>query len=272
MPKQDSSSRVSGETSRYNIRAIERAIGVLNLFTRRDNKLSLDEITRRSGLSKPTVFRILATLEHHKYVVLDSADGRYHPGTVFLTLGGAVLASLSLRGIAAPHLARLREALQVTVMLGALIDDALVYLDKKEASGPVRIASDIGWRRDPPHYGMLGMAQLAFKEEEEVLHGLEQFPLLPHTKHSLTDPQAFLERLRTIREQGYVVELNEAIEGVWGVAVPIWDAREEVVAAVGVGQSMTVYSEERAVETIEGVRLCANAISRELGYPSVGST
>ena len=144
MPKQGLPSRAGKDPTRYNIRAIERAIGVLNLFSRKESKLSLDEITRGSGLSKPTVFRILSTLEYHNYVVLDPAEGRYRLGTIFLTLGGAVLASMSLRGLASPHLARLREDLQVTVVLGALIDDALVYLDKKEASGPVRIASDNG--------------------------------------------------------------------------------------------------------------------------------
>jgi DNA-binding IclR family transcriptional regulator len=177
-----------------------------------------------------------------------------------------VLASLSLRGLASPHLARLREELQVTVMLGALIDDALVYLDKKEASGPLRIASDIGWRRDPPHFGMLGMALLAFKEEEEVRHDLDHFPLVAYTRNSITDPQDFTERLKRIREDGYAVELNEAIDGVWGVAVPIRDAREEVVAAVGVGQPMTAHSKKREAETIERVRVCASAISAELGY------
>ncbi|HSH69792.1 MAG TPA: IclR family transcriptional regulator [Deferrisomatales bacterium] len=271
MTKQEASFRGGGGVSRYNIRAVERAMGVLNLFSRQDHKLSLDEITRRSGLSKPTVFRILSTLECHNYVVLDPTDGRYRLGTIFLTLGGAVLASLSLRGIASQHLTRLREELQVTVVLGALIDDALVYLDKKEASGPVRIASDIGWRRDPPHFGMLGMAQLAFKDEEEVRHDLEHVPLIAHTQHSLTDPEAFLQRLRKIREDGYVVELNEAIEGVWGVAAPIWDAREEVVAAVGVGQSMTAHTQKREGETIARVLLCARAISAELGYRPAGA-
>ena len=270
MTKQDSSSRAGQGGGRYNIRAIERAISVLNLFSRQESKLTLDEITRRCGLSKPTVFRILSTLEYHRYLVLDPADGRYCLGTIFLTLGGAVFASLSLRRLASPHLAQLREELQVTVMLGALMDDALVYLDKKEASGPVRIASDIGWRRDSPHFGMLGMALLAFKEEDEMRHLLDHSPLVAHTKNSLTDPEAFLQRLRGMREDGYVVELNEAIEGVWGVAVPIWDAREEVVAAVGVGQPMTAHSKKREVETIEGVRICANAISAELGYRPAG--
>lgn len=270
MTQQGTTSRSGQSDNRYNIRAIERAITVLNLFSAQDSKLSLDEITRRSGLSKPTVFRILSTLEYHKYLVLDPADGRYRLGTIFLTLGGAVLASVSLRRSASPHLNRLREELQVTVMLGALIDDALVYLDKKEATGPVRIASDIGWRRDPPHFGMLGMALLAFRDEEEVRHDLERFPLIAYTQDSITDLDAFLERLGKVREAGFVVERNEAIEGVWGVAAPVWAAREQVVAAVGVAQAMTAYSKEREAETVEKVLACARGISIDLGYHPAG--
>jgi DNA-binding IclR family transcriptional regulator len=43
-----------------------------------------------------------------------------------------------------------------TVLLGILLDDQLVYIDKRESPGPIRIASDVGWRRSP-HFGMLGV-------------------------------------------------------------------------------------------------------------------
>lgn len=256
----------AGQTEgRYNIRAIERAIGILNLFSPRDNKLTLDEITRRSGLSKPTAFRILSTLEYHKYILFDPSDRRYSLGTVFLMLGGSVLASMSLRRVASPHLGRLRDELGVTVLLGALMDDSLVYLDKKEAEGPLRIAADIGWRRDPPHFGMLGMVLLAFRGEEEVRNTLARVPLSAYTRNSLTDPELFLRRLREIRRAGAAVEFNEAIEGVWGVAMPLRDAHEEVVAAVGVGQPMTAYSPAREAETLRKVGACVAAISEEMG-------
>lgn len=262
----DSSQNQAKDGDKYNIRAIERALSVLEAFSRERKKLSLDEITRLTALSKPTVFRILSTLQSRKFVLVDKNDGRYHLGSVFLTLASSVLGSLNLGTRARPHLTELRNSAQATVLLGALLEDHLVYLYRSEGEGPVRLAADIGWRRDPPNYGMLGMtlmAHLEASEEERLLRG---YPLNAYTQKSLTDPALFCQRLREIKERGYTVEFEEAIEGVWGVAAPVWNSDCEVVAAVGVALPMTVQKDERITGTIKLVTKCARKISSDLGY------
>lgn len=263
MPPRDSSVQ---EDSKYSIRAVERAAMVLNSFTRERRRLTLDEVTRMTGLSKPTVFRILSTLQGLKYVMLDPSDGRYRLGSVFLTLAASAIGSLSLSSVVRPHTTILRNRTQATVLVGALMDDLLVYVDKREAPGPVRIAADIGWRRDPPTFGMLGMTLMAHLEKGEIIRLLKEKPPLPHTQASITDPAAFIERLERIRGAGLVVECEEAIPGVWGVAAPIFDSTREVVAAVGVALPMTLKSDEKTAEISEGVLECARRISADLGY------
>jgi DNA-binding IclR family transcriptional regulator len=254
------------DEDRYNIRAIERALTVLEVFSADRTKLSLDQLTEASGLSKPTVFRILSTLQSRKYVILDKEDGRYRLGSIFLSLASAALSSLDLAAIARPHLTELRNLSQATVLLGALMDDLLVYLDKIEGKGPVRLAADIGWRRDPPHYGMLGMTIMAHLEPAEQQRLLREHPLRPLTRKSIIDPAGFDARLKEIAQQGYAVEFEEAIEGVWGVASPVRNSAREVVAAVGVALPMTVKTPGRITETITLVKSCAEAISADLGY------
>jgi len=120
---------------RYNIRAIERALMVLDVFARERRELSLDELTRLTGLSKSTVFRILATLQRQKYLLLDNTDGRYRLGPVFLVLASSVLGSLNLGTLARPHLIELRKSAQATVLLDALLEDHFVHLDKDRVMG-----------------------------------------------------------------------------------------------------------------------------------------
>lgn len=254
------------DPNKYSIRAVGRAIDVLDVFTRGKNKFSLDEITKETGLSKPTTFRILSTLQHYKYVVLDPVDGRYRLGSVFLTLGAAALGSVSLKGIAKPHLTTLRDELQTTVLVGTIMDDMLVYLDKVECAGPVRIAADIGLRRDPPNFGMLGMTLMAFLDEAEALRLLGRSPLKAFTSKSIVTIRDYLDRLQEIRNQGYTVELGEAIEGVWGIGAPIRNSSKEVVAAVGAALPMSSISDARVKEAVAKMRSCAAAISADLGY------
>jgi DNA-binding IclR family transcriptional regulator len=251
---------------KYNIRAIERALSVLDAFSRERRKLSLDELTRFTGLSKPTVFRILSTLQSRRYVLLDKGDGRYRLGSVFLTLASSVHGSLNLGVITRPHLVELRNRAQATILLGVLLEDRLVYLDRNEGRGPVRLADDIGLRRDPPHFGMLGMTLMAYLDPSEEERLLREFPLTPHTQRSVTDIDLFRQRLQEIRERGYTVEFGEAIDQVWGVAAPIWNSAREVVAAVGAALPMTAKSDERVAETIRLVTTCAREISSDLGH------
>lgn len=254
------------DAGKYSIRAIGRTIAVIESFLKGNNKLTLDEITRATSLSKPTTFRILSTLQDHKYVVLDPSDGRYRLGSVFLALGAAALRSVSLKGIAKPHLSSLRDDLQTTVLAGTIMDDLLVYLDKVECDGPVRIAADIGLRRDPPNFGMLGMTLMAFMEEREVLRLLEVSPLRPFTAKSITEVRDYLERLKEIREQGYAVEFGEAIEGVWGVGAPVRNSGGGVVAAVGAALPLSSRTAARVKEAVAKVSACAASLSADLGF------
>ena len=254
------------DEDKYNIRAIERALAVLDVFARERRKLSLDEITKLTDLSKPTVFRILSTLQSQKYVLLDKNDGRYRLGSVFLSLASSVLGSLNLGTITRPRLIELRNSAQAAALLGVLMEDRLVYLDKSYSQGPVRLADDIGWRRDPPNYGMLGMTLMAHLEPSEVDRLLVEYPLAAYTRKSITDATLFRQRLDEIRLCGYAVEFEEAMEGVWGVAAPIWNSEREVVAAVGAALPMTVHSSERLAETLRLVKACASEISSDLGH------
>jgi DNA-binding IclR family transcriptional regulator len=260
--------RASGREAgagRYNVRAVERALGILNAFSFKERELTLNQVTAKTGLSKPTVFRILSTLEHHSYVSFDASRGSYRLGAKFLELGGIVLASLGLQRTASPHLDRLQGELKVTIVFGALMDDQLVFIDKRESEGPIRIFSEVGLRRSPT-YGMLGMVLMAFLEEGEVRRLLRQSPLEPYTRFSLTDDERFVARLREIRERGYLVEENEAIEGVWGVGAPVYNAMRQVVAAVGAALPLPEKSAARVAEVIDRVCACAAKISADMGY------
>jgi len=266
MPKRTvgASGRAAG-TSKYNVRAVERALGILNAFSFKEKDLTLNQLTEKTGLSKPTVFRILSTLEHHNYVSFDPSLGSYRLGAKFLELGGIVLSSLGLRRTSRPHLDRLQNELKVTILFGALMDDQLVFIDKRESEGPIRIFSEVGLRRSP-NYGMLGMVLMAFLDEEEVRQLLGHFPLQPYTRFSITDDGQFLSRLSEIRGRGYVVEESEAIDGVWGVAAPVYDAMRTVIAAVGAALPLPEKSDARVAEVIERVRECAARISADMGY------
>jgi len=84
------------------IAAVERALQVLSAF-RIAPRLTLSELSTRTGLFKSTLLRILATLERNGYVTRLS-DGQYRVGGIVYELGAGYAASFDLSEIIKPAL------------------------------------------------------------------------------------------------------------------------------------------------------------------------
>lgn len=257
--------RQDASTPQYSVRAVERAMALLGVFSIQRPEISLAEISREAKLSKATTFRLLHTLEKGHFVTFDASRSKYRLGPKLLELGGIALSSLTLRTAARQHLNLLHEETGATVLMCILLDNHLVYVDKREGKGPIRIASDIGWRR-VPHFGMLGKTLLAYLPKDEIEKILDLYPLEPHTRHSVVDRREFVSRLESIRQRGYELEFDEAVEGLWGVAAPIYDSTAKVVASVGSSLPKSEATSERIHQVMEAVTRCAANISISLGY------
>jgi IclR family KDG regulon transcriptional repressor len=257
---------LSAENSIYRVQALERALDILDCFNFQNRKLSLSDVVLRTGLNKTTVKRLIANLATRGYLQQDPQTRKYQLGMRLFELGGVVFSSFSLPRAAAYPMTELQNKTGATVLLGVKMEDQLVYVDKREGDGMIRISSDIGWRR-PLHYGMLGMVLMAGLEPKEVLHILKRYPLEAHTPFSITDVDAFSLRLEEIRMQGYAVEKEEAVEGLTGVAAPIRNHSRQVVAALGIALPTGRRNQnENLAGIVKLVKHACDSISSELGY------
>jgi DNA-binding IclR family transcriptional regulator len=60
-----------------NVRAIDRAIDVLECFAADQHSLSIGQIEKRARLTRPTLYRILSTLTRRGFVRKDGDPPRY---------------------------------------------------------------------------------------------------------------------------------------------------------------------------------------------------
>jgi DNA-binding IclR family transcriptional regulator len=161
---------------------------------------------------------------------------------------------------------QLHRNLDKTIFLGILDNDEVLYVDKREnPENPISFTSKIGTRR-PPYWGMLGSVLMAYLSDSEVEGLLLKNPLTATTKKSITKREEFKKWLWHIREQGYAVDIETALEGVGGVAAPIRDFTGKVIASIGVSFiASSVHANElkKMVKEVEGTAL---AISKEVGY------
>ena len=250
----------------YRVQALERALDIVECFSFQQRELGLSEIAEITGLNMTTAKRLISNLTRRGYLQQVPDTKRYQLGIRLFELGGIVFSSFSLRKAASHHITRLQNKTAATVLLGAMMDDQLVYVDKREGKGMIRITSDIGWRR-PLHYGMLGMVLMAHLDPGHVKEILEKTPLTAHTSNSLTDKDAFSIRLEEIRKKGFIFEKEEAVEGIMGIAAPIRDYSRQVIASLGVAIPVVKSNSEKELKkTVEQVMITCDEISSDLGY------
>lgn len=258
-------SKLSPIRKLYRVQSLDRALDIMNCFDFQNRAFSLAAIAKRTGLNKTTVLRLASNLVNRGYLKFEPDSGSYTLGMKLFELGSIVFSSFSLRKASSKHMTELQEKTSATVLLGTLIDDQLVYVDKREGEGMVRIASEIGWRRSP-HYGMLGMVLMAWLPQNRRDELLNKYPLVPVTSRTITDLQTFQSRLAKIARDGYVAERGEAVEGIIGVAAAIRDYSRDVIAAIGVASLEAQHDEISVARTVQAVRSAAENISADLGY------
>lgn len=70
-------------------------------------------------------------------------------------------------------------------------------------------------------------------------------PLELLCRNTITDPGLLRDELARIRKVGWASSLEETNLGVWGLAVPILDAREAIVCAIGIAGPSARLAQER---------------------------
>jgi DNA-binding IclR family transcriptional regulator len=247
------------------VQSVERAIALLNILGRAGRPLTAGELSVASSLPRPTVYRLLQTLDGHGMVT--AADHRFVIGPRVLWLAGQRLEQIELRTAGRPILLDLRDRTGETAHLGVLEQGQVVYIDKTEAPGPMRMASAIG-KIMPAHSTALGKAMLAYLPAREAGAVLDLWGMPRRTPRTITDRRRFVSELAAIRARGYAVDNIENEEGVRCVASPIFDHRGRVAGAVslsGSSRTVTLARVRRSLGPL--VRQAAGRISRAVGWP-----
>ncbi len=255
--------------SDYRIQTVTNALRLLEEFGA-DEELGVTELSRRLGLHKNNVFRLLATLEEMGYVEQAEQSERYRLGVRCLELGYAFSRHRDLVRSARPVLEGLARETGETVHLGVLRDFQVVHLDGEPASHLVATTLRVGQRLEA-HCTALGKALLAASEasvrerfdRERVARGA----LEPFTSATITDREKLFEHLRTVASQGWAVDLEERATGLCCAAAPVHDATGTVVAALSVSGPLFRLDAERLLDrAVPAVLAAAARLSRELGW------
>ncbi len=247
------------------IQTLTRAIALLDCFTMDRPELGVREAARLVNLSTSATGRMLSALRELGILNQNSATRTYSMGSKVLTWAGVYTSNLDVRNLALPALQELHSRTSETISLYILENNERLCVERLESPQNVRIVARVG-RRLPLYAGSAGKAMLAFLPLAQREEYLRNIPLTPLTSQTMVDPDSLRQELEKIREQGYAVSHGEWILEAAGVAIPIFDQKGEVLAAISISGPDQRFTEEKVAQYVPELTRVAAQISRELGY------
>ncbi|HKX66926.1 MAG TPA: IclR family transcriptional regulator, partial [Intrasporangium sp.] len=149
---------------------LSRTLTLLETFEAADASLSLAELSRRSGLPKPTVHRMVAEMTRERMLErLD--DGTYRLGMRLFEIGERLQTNRTLSDAALPIMEDLREATRQRIHLAVLDGVDVVYVEILGAN-LMHVGSRTGGRF-PAHATGVGKAILAYSPRAVVQARIE---------------------------------------------------------------------------------------------------
>jgi DNA-binding IclR family transcriptional regulator len=236
-----------------NVRAVERALQVLDCFSKEQISFSLVEISREIGLYPSTTLRMLNTLENHDYVYRDPDSHRYFLGSRLLQLNQISFANFDYCQIARPYLETLRDEFNESVGVYSLQGDSRVCVMRLNSTHLLRREFNLGERHSLTR-GASGKVLLAHQSAETIERLLKENP------GSCT--KAKLEKAKA---DGVAVSREEREVGLCSIASPIFNAQNIAVAAIFLSCPTPRFTQEMEETATVRVRETSRQISTSMG-------
>ena len=235
-----------------------RVADVLLVFASEPQSLGVSEISRRLGLSKTVVHRILKSLVSRNLVAFDVKTRGYTLGAATAALGALALRDRDLRRTAMPVLRRLQQETGETTTVSEVVGTARVYLDQVPSPKEVKMTVELG-RPFPLHAGGSSKAILAFGPPE-----LRQFvlagPLIALTPQTITKHVELEAELLRVETDRTAVSFGERQPGAASVAAPVIGLDGDAIGAISACGPIDRFDEE----TIEQLRPLVETAAQEI--------
>jgi IclR family acetate operon transcriptional repressor len=214
------------EQANDSVRAVDRALEILLAFTASDYELSVAELLKRVDLSRPTLYRLLYTLEQAGFLVSAGDPQKFRLGPSVAHLTHVWTSSLDISAIAQPMMRRVWETTGETVALFVPQGAYRLCIAEMPSLQPLSFKRGVGYK-ERIALGASGRAILAFTaynrdQLKEFTQGL---------KVNLPD---YEKELDLTKQRGYATSRDELIAGAVAVATPFFHGDGQTAGSIGV--------------------------------------
>lgn len=230
-------------TNKYHLSSVGKALEVL-MFLAEYGEVGVTEIASNVDCSKATVFRLLYTLKSKGFVYQNKETNKYRLGYRIFAIGMKVKGQDLLGEQITPFIKRLSAKSGETVNVGVLEGSEVVHVNSIVSDQHLRLDIKIG-DRESVHSTALGKILLAYKNWNDARAILEKIELQKFTPTTITDLSGMKDELETVRKRGYALDNEESYRGIRCIAVPLYEGKGHLVAALSLSAPASRFDDEK---------------------------
>lgn len=249
---------------------VVKSLGVLSAVGQSRGGITLLDLHRDLDIPLASMHRILATLEHERYLSRSAATKRYTLGSAARDLTGGPDSGSWLIAAPEPMIDLGRETGE-TVLLTRLVDSRVVCVALVESVHNLRLFARVG-QDIPLHAAASARVILGFQSPERVRELLGAEGWESFTEETPRNVEEVLARLAGVRERGFDVCDSELDANVWAVAAPVFDAAGMVEYGLTLAAATArMPSEESRSRATDAVVRAAHRLSAGTVHASRGT-
>lgn len=223
---------MSDSAPRKTIKSVEHACAILEEL-RVAGGLTVTDLSERVELTPGAVHTHLATLKQRNMVQQDGTT--YMLGPDFLLYGAHIRNNNAMLQAGKGVMDTLAHQTEEIASLLIEHDGKLLVLHERFGEQAIGRSFHIRKRAEATKYLHCtagGKAILAYLPEERVDAILERRTLAQFTPNTITEPEALLDEIDTVRERGFALNREEEMTGIRGIGAPVLGTDGGVIGAV----------------------------------------
>jgi DNA-binding IclR family transcriptional regulator len=246
---------------------IKKAFDILDIFLDHGPELSLEEMSKLSGINKATTRRIAVMLIQTGCLKQPVKRGKYSLGMRFLDFSGVIKKNNGVIDVASPILTKIsrkmNESLGIALWDG--VNAALCHFFLVDRL--LKVVPDEGTKLGM-YYSSMGkmiLSELPEADQQRYLNG----KFISYTENTINSREKLKQALIKIKKDGYAFDDEEYAIGVRGVAVPLKNSRGELLGSIGMIGPSARLSSFALKEWVPILSHCAAEISRQLDFRNI---
>ena len=227
------------------IASLIKGLKVIKSFDIQNSSMTLSDIAKKNEITRASARRIIRSLMYLDYV--DQTNNFFSLTPKIIELGYSYFSSLHWTDMAYKEIKKIVDKCKLSCSILTLDGVNAICIMRVPSTRVLNEALNVGMTL-PAAYTATGRVFMMHMDDNELYKYVHTLPITSHTDKSITSAEDLYKTIKSQRNQGYQLVVDELEEGFASMAVPIFNRENKVMATI----SIATYLSYKNIDYLKG--------------------